>query len=332
MWFDASTAPYAESDGVIALRRVRGFHVGGRALDLQGLPPRAIETVPGEPPRRSDPNGRHQVGQLYAQYFELARAVHDTPVLLWHGGGMTGATWEETPDGRPGWHDHFMRRGFHTCVSDAVERGRASWAPYPEITPAGPEHRTVDQAWSIFRFGLDGGYRSGAAYEGMRFPVGCVDQLGKQFVARWTCNTAWAVAAYAELLQRFGRSIIVAHSEGARHAAQLAALMPQAVAAVVLLEPAGAPALDAGAARGAAAVPHLVVWGDHFGQSDLWRRYRATAELWLDQLRAAGGRVDTLDLPANGIFGNSHLLMMDDNSADIAAQVADWIQAQVPRG
>lgn len=39
------------------------------------------------------------------------------PVLFWHGGGMTGATWEETPDGRPGWHEYFMRRGLHTCVS-----------------------------------------------------------------------------------------------------------------------------------------------------------------------------------------------------------------------
>lgn len=329
---DPLPALCALRDDVIALRRVRGFHIGGQALDLQGLPHKVIETVPGEPARHSNPNGRYQVGQLYAQHFELAQAVHKTPVLLWHGGGMTGVAWEETPDGRPGWHDHFMRRGFHTCVSDAVERGRASWAPYPEIAPAGPEHRTVDQAWSIFRFGPEGGYRSGVSYGGTRFPIRSVDRLGKQFVARWTGNAAWTVSAYAELLRRFGRSIIVAHSEGARHAAQLVALMPQAIAAVVLLEPAGAPALDAEAARAAAAVPHLVVWGDYFDQSDLWRRYRVAAERWLNQIRAAGGRVDALDLPANGVFGNSHLLMMDDNSADIAAQVSAWIQAQAPRG
>ncbi|WP_175217089.1 esterase [Achromobacter deleyi] len=322
-------APTMQED-VIALRRVRGFHIGGQALDLQGLLPKTLETVPGEPPRQSDPNGRYQVGQLYAQHFELARAAYSLPVLFWHGGGMTGATWEETPDGRPGWHEHFMRRGFHTCVSDAVERGRASWAPYPEISPTAPEHRTVDQAWSIFRFGPPGGHLNRAAHPGMRFPVARIDQLGKQFVARWTCNGARTLAAYGELLRQFGRSIIVAHSEGARHAAQLAALMPRAIAAVVLIEPAGAPALDAGMAREAAEVPHLVVWGDHFGHSDLWRRYRAGADRWLDRVRTAGGRVDTLDLPASGMFGNSHLLMMDDNSADIADRVADWVGAQMP--
>lgn len=322
----------AEPDAEIALRRVRAFHVGGQAVDLQGLPLKTIETVPGEPPRRSNPNGRYQVGQLYAQHFELARPVHQTPILFWHGGGMTGVTWEETPDGRPGWHDGFMRRGFHTCVSDAVERGRASWAPYPEITPLAPEHRTMDQAWSIFRFGPDGGYGSGVAHAGVRFPIRSADQLARQFVARWTCNTAATVSAYGELLRHFGRSIIVAHSEGARHAAQLAALMPEAIAAVVLVEPAGAPALGVDAVRAAAAVPHLVIWGDYFEQSELWRRYRAAADHWLGRIQAAGGRTDTLDLPAAGITGNSHLLMMDDNSADIAAWVADWIQAQAPQG
>lgn len=313
----------------IALRRVRGFHVGGHAVDLHGLPPRTIETVPGEPARGSDPNGRYLVGQLYAQYFEQARPSHPTPLLFWHGGGMTGATWEDTPDGRPGWHDHFMRLGFHTCVSDAVERGRASWAPYPDITPLPPEHRTLEQAWSIFRFGPNGG-RNGAIHPGMRFPSEYGEQLARQFVARWTCNTTATVAAYGDLLRHFGRSIVIAHSEGARHAAQLAATMPETIAALVLIEPAGAPPVDGVAALRAAKVPHLVVWGDHFDYSDLWRRYRSAAEHWLSRLGAAQGRVDTLDLPAMGIAGNSHLLMMDDNAAEIAAMVAAWIRARLP--
>lgn len=319
----------AESGGVIALRRVRAFHAGGRAVDLHGLPCTTIETVPGQPPRRSDPNGRYRIDQLYAQYFELAYPVHQMPVLFWHGGGMTGVTWEETPDGRPGWHDAFMRRGFHTCVSDAVGRGRAAWARYPEITPMAPEHRTLDQAWSLFRFGPKGGYRSGQVHNGVRFPIRSADSLARQFVARWTCHSAATVAAYGELLRYFGRSIIVAHSEGARHAALLAARMPEAVAAVILLEPAGAPAaLDSRAARVATAVPHLVIWGDYFDQSALWRRYRAAADQWLGRIRAAGGQVDTFDLPAAGIAGNSHLLMMDDNSAAIAALAVDWIQTR----
>ena len=42
----------------------------------------------------------------------------------------------------------------------------------------------------------------------------------------------------------------------------------------------------------------------------------------------AGGKVDTFDLPAMGIKGNSHMLMMDRNSDDIAKLINDWIAKQ----
>lgn len=45
------------------------------------------------------------------------------PLLLWHGGGMTGKSYETTPDGRPGWLSYFIRSGWKTYLSDAVERG-----------------------------------------------------------------------------------------------------------------------------------------------------------------------------------------------------------------
>jgi hypothetical protein len=32
--------------------------------------------------------------------------------LLWHGGGLTGVTYETTPDGRDGWLNMFVRSGW----------------------------------------------------------------------------------------------------------------------------------------------------------------------------------------------------------------------------
>jgi hypothetical protein len=62
--------------------------------------------------------------------------------------------WENTPDGRPGWQMFFLRAGFDTYVSDAVERGRASWAPYPQVYSEPPYFRTAKEAWEeTFRFG-----------------------------------------------------------------------------------------------------------------------------------------------------------------------------------
>jgi hypothetical protein len=31
---------------------------------------------------------------------------------MWHGGGLTGVTYETTPDGRDGWLNMFIRKGW----------------------------------------------------------------------------------------------------------------------------------------------------------------------------------------------------------------------------
>jgi hypothetical protein len=47
---------------------------------------------------------------------------------------------------------------------------------------------------------------------------------------------------------------------------------------------------------------------------------------WHDALAAAGADVEWIDLPAQGIQGNSHALMADDNSDAIAMIVLDWLR------
>ena len=42
----------------------------------------------------------------------------------------------------------------------------------------------------------------------------------------------------------------------------------------------------------------------------------------------AGGTVDIVDLPAHGITGNSHMIMMDRNSDQVAALVQGWLAAR----
>lgn len=325
----ASTpAPARSPAEPLRLHAIRGFHVGGHVHDVSGQPSRAIDTVPGVTPRTSDPNGRHLVGQLYVQQFTLAEPRFAVPLLFWHGGGMTGCTWEDTPDGRPGWHDYFMRQGWTTCVSDAVERGRASWAPYPALNAQPPEHRTLEQAWTLFRLGAASADH-GAPFPGQRFPVQHLEQFGRQFVARWTSQRDLAIAAYVALLQRTGPAVVIAHSEGGRLAQAVAHAVPELVKALVLVEPAGGlnPAQYDHARL--QPVPHCVVWGDYLEHSPVWRSYRQSADQWLAAVASAGAVVDVLDLPALGIRGNSHMPMMDDNSDDVAARVQAWLAARL---
>ena len=143
----------------LLIREIGSFFVGGERTRLQGLPARARVSTGHGPVHPIDPNGEIIAGQMYVQYVRLAKPRAPVPLLLWHGGGMTGVNWETTPDGRPGWQMFFLRAGFDTFVSDAVERGRASWAPYPQVYAEAPYFRTAKEAWEeTFRFGPAGSW------------------------------------------------------------------------------------------------------------------------------------------------------------------------------
>ena len=88
-----------------------------------------IVRQPGGPQTKLDPNGQYMVEQMYVQYFLPKNKKGKLPLLLWHGGGLTGVTYESTPDGREGWTNFFIRKGWDTYVSDAVERGRSGLSP-----------------------------------------------------------------------------------------------------------------------------------------------------------------------------------------------------------
>lgn len=313
----------------ISLRDIRSFHVGGRIVELSGQPTQTVQVSPGSAPRTVDLNGHYFTGQLYAQHLMLEQPQSDIPVLFWHGGAMTGVTWETTPDGRPGWSQLFLRQGYDVVISDAVERGRSSWSPYPQIYDSAPLFRTAEDAWSLFRMGTAEGFSEDPAqrcpFPGQRFPIRQFDQLCAQFVPRWTTNAAASVAAYAELVSQFDKVIIVAHSQGGWFAQSVAAGMSDRIAAVVMLEPAGAPEMSPEQLASGARVPHLYVWGDNCDDHPAWKPYKQDARAHSERLRSLGGLADHIDLPQVGIAGNSHMPMMDDNSDHIARMVQEWL-------
>ena len=76
------------------------------------------------------------VGQMYVQYQIPAELNHPYPIVFVHGGAQTGQRWWETPDGREGWAQFFVRRGYGVYVVDQVGRGRSGY-PYqfwPEMS------------------------------------------------------------------------------------------------------------------------------------------------------------------------------------------------------
>src|SRR5215470_3385522 len=109
MAFVLAAAPAFAAEDDIVLRAMGSFHVGGRIAEVSGKPVREIQRVPGGPMSKLDPNGQFMVEQMYVQYFLPRNRKGKYPLLMWHGGGLTGVTYESTPDGREGWMNLFLR-------------------------------------------------------------------------------------------------------------------------------------------------------------------------------------------------------------------------------
>jgi pimeloyl-ACP methyl ester carboxylesterase len=316
----------------VGVKEIGSFHIGGRQATLSGLPEKEIVFTPGSPPFKVNPNGDFEVEQMYVQYVKLhessVRAKY--PLLFWHGGGLAGVTWETKPDGQPGWQNYFMQRGHDVYVSDAVERGRASWARYPEIFKTEPFFRTKKEAWELFRLGPKDSYNTDPAKRvahaaGTQFPVEAFDQFGKQGVPRWATNDAASQSAYNAYVDKVCPCVIIVHSQGGNFTFSAALKNPTKIKGVIAVEPSGAPdpsKVDLSALKG---IPHLFVWGDYLDQEALWQRITPNIDKFETALRVQGTDVTHLALPKQGIKGNSHMLMMDKNSDQIAAMIQKWM-------
>jgi predicted esterase len=269
------------------------------------------------------------VEQMYVQYIVPANQASKYPLLMWHGGGLTGVTWETKPDGRPGWMNYFFKAGHPVYVFDAVERGRASWARYPEIYKTAPFFRTKKEAWEIFRIGPDESYATEpakrVAHPTQKFPIQAFDQFAKQFVPRWTSNDAITQEAYHALVQKVGDAVLMFHSQAGNFGFHAALKAPDKVKGLIAIEPAGAPppGPELDKLKG---IPVLIVWGDFVDKNPVWTRQQPASRKFADDLKAGGGDVEWIELPKVGIAGNTHMIMMDTNSDQVADLIQDWMK------
>ena len=311
----------------IALKAMGSFHVGGRLIEVSGQPVKELILAPGGVPARIDPNGKYQVEQMYVQYFIPQTERGAVPLLLWHGGGLSGVSYETTPDGREGWLNYFLRRGWAVYNSDAVERGRAGWTQYPSLFGE-PVFLPVGNPFERFRIGDGAGsYADDPARRrvnaGSQFPVEAYDNFPKQLSPRWLTTDDAITAAYTAEVDRVCPCVILFHSQGGQFGFKVAQARPDKVKALVAVEPAafGDPA-KAGALKD---IPVLFVYGDYIERDSRWPKMHQIGLDFAAKITAAGGKVDVIELPKVGIKGNSHMLMMDKNNLEVAALIQKWL-------
>ena len=137
------------------------------------------------------------------------------------------------------------------------------------------------------------------------------------------------VDALLELLQRIGPSTLLLHSASGPTGFGAARRRGDLVKAIVAVEVTGSPTDSDDITENFADKPFIGVYGDNFDLRPMAGRYEAALKM-AEEIRSAGGKADVISLPKLGILGNSHLLMQDDNNAEIARMIMKRLEVRKP--
>lgn len=275
-------------------------------------------------------------------FYQIPVNERGNPLVFLHGYGQTRMGWMTTPDGRSGWSDSFLQKGHSVFLVDQPRRGEAGAAACMTTdaldtwSKNSKEYKPGDQAWyTHFRIGRVAPER----YKGSMFPAGSEAQ--NQFFRQMTPNTGdFDIAVVADAMQavmeevykRTGKkAVFVTHSQGGRVGWHVDV---KNIAAIVAIEPGGTPAAASEQYKKllAAKIPIIIYFGDYIdnGPEDIastgfWRKVRDGAVDFAESYNSAGGDCTVVNLPDEGITGNSHFMFQELNSEEIANHLSAWL-------
>jgi pimeloyl-ACP methyl ester carboxylesterase len=199
-------------------------------------------------------NPTQMTGQMYVEYQIPAKqnGKGKPPIVMLHGGGHTGAGFVSTPDGRPGWADYFVRRGWPVYVVDrpGVAKsssfgafGNASLVSSAEDQWSAPEKAAAQWPQAHLHTQWPGtGLHGDPAF----------DQYYAHLAPAGTAETTpFRVKAFIALLEKIGPAIMLPHSSPGPETWQVADARPDLVAAIVSDEPSGPPFFNVDLVTGA---------------------------------------------------------------------------------
>lgn len=322
----------------IVIEKQGSFAVGGTVI-----------TAPGT----FDPYNPSSAGQTFHGdhayvFYQIPMKARKFPLVMWHGIGQFTKTWETTPDGREGFQNIFLRRGFGVYLIDQPRRGNAGRSTVEGTISPTPD----EQGWfGTFRVGIWPDY-----FEGVQFSRD--PEALNQYFRQMTPNIGPIdinvnTDVVSELFGKIGHAILVTHSHSGGMG-WITAIKNQNVKAIVSYEPGSGfvfpegemppPLHSSGGILEATAVPMtdfikltkipiIIYYGDNIPEKpnpnpgqDGWRVRLEMARLWRDAVNRHGGDVTVVHLPEIGIKGNTHFPFSDLNNLEVADLLSDWLK------
>lgn len=287
------------------LKDFGSYTAGGRIHNVTSGTPQTVQFT-RTASYEVDPRGHFTVEHAYVQYFIPENRNPEPPVVLVHGGGMSGACWETTPDGRSGWLHLLLMRGYEVHVIDNVERGRAGFAP--GLWDGDPILRSMEEAWVLFRIGTKDGFVTRTPFEGQKFPAAHFDVFARSFAPRWLNTTPLHTAALLAVLRKTGPAIVICHSQGGEITFDAQIQEPELFERIIALEPSGFPQDMTKLGN----MKLTLVAGDFLETASHWQ---LRSDSWAS-LSVNAANVVLID-KATLSPGHSHMLMMDKNNDEI---------------
>lgn len=291
------------------------------------------------------PGGHITVNQMYVRYMVPEKAGKKPPMVMIHGMTLTGKCWETTPDGRMGWDEYFARKGHPVYVPDQVGRGRSGFnqASFNNARVGKTEAADMPPMWRFSDEVVYPNFRIGTAdklpFPGGQYPVEALDELSKQAVPDLSMAVPSPNPTYkalSNLAAQLKGTVLVSHSQSGHYPLEAALVNPAGIKGMVLLEPGHCPSFDEKQIATLAKIPTLVIYGDHLDIDTgipgfSWQGAHDSYKAFVARVNAAGGKAKLLYLPGIGIEGNSHMLMQDRNSLQVAGLVLEWVEKEAGR-
>ena len=336
----ASPLTYAAEGDVVEplmIQEQGSFAVGGTVIQSPGT----FDTA------NPASGGQTLHGDHARVFYQVPVNARKLPLVMWHGFGQFSKTWETTADGREGYQNIFLRRGFATYLIDQPRRGAAGRGTVGGTVSAMPD----EQRWfNTFRVGVWPEYFPGVQFSRSK------DALEQYFRAMTPDTgpidvkvTSDAVSA---LFEKIGPGILVTHSHSGGMG-WLAAMKNPRIRAIVSYEPGSgfvfpegevppAMASSAGALEPVAIpqsefmkltkIPIIIYYGDFIPKEpmanpgqDGWRVRLAMAKLWAGTINRHGGDAKGVHLPETGVHGNTHFPFSDLNNVQVAELMSEFL-------
>ncbi|SHN71645.1 alpha/beta hydrolase [Desulfovibrio litoralis] len=323
----------------LTIQEQGSFAVGGTVIKNDGT---------FDPRKPANPAGQSFHGDHAYVFYQKPVNARKLPIMFLHGAGQFSKTYETTPDGREGFQNIFLRRGFSVYMVDQPRRGNAGRSTIAaNLTPTPDE-----QMWfSQFRVGVWPDYFPGVQFSKDKETL-------NQYFRQMTPNTGpFDVGvisdALAALFDKAGPGILVTHSQGGGPG-WYTGMKSDKVRAIVAYEPGSnftfpegevpAPIPNTFAKLSGVAVPLaefkkltqipiIIYYGDNIPDKpsdipaqDYWRACLEMANNWANLVNKYGGDVTVVHLPNAGFKGNTHFPFSDLNNVEIADHLSVWLK------